>query len=497
MKGLLERYIQPRIGAGNPNDPRYWQSSGSISSAGINITADTVLGFNAAFAATRIIAEDAATLPVDILRKRPNGTGRDPVPGHPLDVVFNVRANDLQIALEFREWMTRVATFYPEAIAEIEAGRVGFVEKLRPLHPSWLKRQTLPSGRVRYELREPQKQPRFLELDEVFRLPSPLGVGLIDLMKEDVGAALATKSALAALAKNGLRPTMVALHPGHLEKKAQRNLKNSLEDNSGWQNTGKWLVLEEGISLQEVGIKPEDAQAVAQMEFTILDMARWFRIKPHKLAYMLTQTYASVEQSNIEHVTDTIRPWTVRWENAVRAQLFLDPLMYIRHNLDALLRGDSLSRAQVMEIQKRIGMRNANELRALEDLNPRTDPGGEAYWDKQPGTGASNDPGSRQSRAYALAEAAATRVLNREKRAIEDRARHAGDDYEAWGAAVTDFYSRHAEMVTENLRVDEADAARYCEQKAEELVRDGLKATERWDTRDLALLIDMALGGAE
>jgi HK97 family phage portal protein len=493
--GLLERMVAGRgqVMATNPFDERYWSGETNRSLAGINVTPETVLGFNAAFDCIRIIAEDTSTLPIDVLRKRPSGRGRDEVPGHPLDYLLNVRANELQIALEWREWTTRICTLHAEAVSEIHAGRAGFVEELAPLHPPWLKKESLPNGRVRYEVKEPQKPVRHLSLDEVFRIPSPLGQGLVKLMKEDIGAGLAGRRAMAALWKNGMRHQMGVSHPGKLSDAAQKNLKESLHENAGAENWGKFVVFEEGMTFKELGVTPEDAESLKWAEFTILDMARWFRVRPHKVAYMLQAGYSSVEQANLEHVTDTIRPWCVRWERAAAAQLFLDPLMYIKHNLDAILRGDALSRAQVMEIQKRIGMRNANELRELDDLNPRTDPGGEVYWDKQPGTGSSNEPGSVQSRARSLAEAAATRVLNREKLALEQRAKQHGADFEAWKASITEFYQRHAEMVTDNLQIDADLAAHYCHEKAEELLRDGPAATERWDARDLPALIMMAL----
>jgi hypothetical protein len=51
----------------------------------------------------------------------------------------------------------------------------------------------------------------------------------------------------------------------------------------------------------------------------------------------------------------------------------------VKFTLAALLRGDAKSRAEALQIMRRNGIINANEWRALEDMNPRADAGGEQY----------------------------------------------------------------------------------------------------------------------
>lgn len=493
---LLTRWVSNRYGANNPNDSRFWGGGAATSSAGVNVTAESAMTYDALFACVRVISEDYATLPVDVLRKRPGGVGRDEVANHPLDYLLNVAANDYQTALEFREWMCRVACLYPEAVSEIVPGRRGMVEMLRPLHPAWLKKETLPNGTVRYELREPQKTPRYLGLDEVFRVPSPLGMGVIQLAKDDVGSALAANKSMGSMWKNGRRGMWGLQHPKALSDPAKENLKRSIDEVSGPENTARVILFEEGMTWVDIGIKPEDAQALQQMEFSVLRMARWFRMQPHKIAYMINASYNSIEQQNIEHVIDTIRPWVKRFESAAKVYLLpLEPNTYIKHNLNDLLRGDALSRWQVYEIQKRVGARNSNEIRESEDMNPRPDAGGEVYWDLQPGSGGpSNTPGSKQSRAAALATAAAQRVVAKELAAVKRNAVKFSDDFEPWKAWVETFFADHVESVQGTLALSEEDARAYCERKRDELIEQGMKAVERWEARDVERLAHLALG---
>lgn len=495
MPGLLERTIQSRGGyqAGNPNDERYW--NGNSGQSGIVVTADSALSYDAFYACVANIAEDVALLPFDVLKKR-RLRGRDELPDHPVAHIFNVQANDQQLGYEWREWMVRISILYPEAVSEILTNR-GRIEQCRPLLPAWLKKQTDPAGRTqRYEVREPQKPVRYLALDEVFRLPSRLGLGIIELAKADIAAALGANRTAAALAKNGLTPRMALEHPGTLSPKAEKRLSQSVSEKvAGPENAGHIPVFEEGLKWIKIGVSPEEAQFLEGQEFSVLKMARWMRMQPHKLAYMVTATFASIEQQNIEHVIDTIRPWCTRYEKASDSQLTpMEAGVYSRHNLNALLRGDALTRAQAHEIWRRNGIINANEWREDEDLNPRPDAEGETYWNTQPGTGTSNAPGSSQSpKGQALAFAAAGRMVSKEIAAARRNAVKYADDPDGWGQWCIDWWGEHASDVARNMLISDRSAAMYCEAKADELATEGLAVLDRYEGRDIPLLAGISL----
>lgn len=493
--GLLGTVMRPRLQAGNPNDERFWGGGASQSASGINVTPELALTYSAFYAAVGIIAEDESTVPFPAYQKR--GETRIPRPDHNINRLLNEHPNEKQTAQEWREWMTAVCAMRGEALSEIVAGRSGFAESLEPMDPNRTKKETLPNKAVRYKVRDANGQERALPADQVFRLPGRMGLSVVTLARETLGAALAGDRFTSSMWKNGIRPRMGLKHPKTISKEAQERLLGSVDqDHGGFMNAGKTLLFEEGMEWVKIGLDPKDAQFMESRQFSVEEISRWFRIPPHKLANLLRATFSNIEHQGIEYVVDTMRPWCVRWEQAVQMQLILEPDIYVRHNLDALLRGDVLTRSQAFEIDRRIGARNANEIRALLDLNPRADPAGDTYWDVQPGTGSGAVPPAG-GKARALAEAAAQRVVNREKLAIADRAKKHGDDWAGWQASVTEFYHGHAQMVRETLCLSEPLARSYCDEKAAELIRDGLKASEAWDLRDVPGLAEMALGGLE
>src|SRR5581483_8032081 len=115
-------------------------------------------------------------------------------------------------------------------------------------------------------------------------------------------------------------------------------------------------------------------------KLSVTEIARLFGMPPHKIADLEKATFSNIEHQSIEFVQDAIAPRAKRWEQAIMRDLFdNDPSVKVEFNLSALLRGDARSRAEALQIQRRNGVINANEWRALENMNRREDPGGDEY----------------------------------------------------------------------------------------------------------------------
>lgn len=89
-------------------------------------------------------------------------------------------------------------------------------------------------------------------------------------------------------------------------------------------------------------------------------------------------TYNTVEQQAIQLLTYACRPWMVRIEEAISAFVMPRP-QYVKFNADALIRVDTKTRHEIYQIDRNIGLRNVDELRALEDEEPLPDGQGQSY----------------------------------------------------------------------------------------------------------------------
>jgi hypothetical protein len=153
------------------------------------------------------------------------------------------------------------------------------------------------------------------------------------------------------------------------------------ETYGGLSNAHRIAILEEGVKYEKVGLPPEEAQMLESRQFQAVEICRWFRMQPHKIGILDRATWANIEQQNIEHGTDTIRPWCVRWEQAIAARCFTprERREYVaEHLIDAILRGDSKTRHETYASGMQNGYYCPNDIAELENRNPIE--GGDTYF---------------------------------------------------------------------------------------------------------------------
>jgi len=142
-------------------------------------------------------------------------------------------------------------------------------------------------------------------------------------------------------------------------------------------------VLEEGMKFQTIGIPPEQAQFLETRKFQINEIARIFRVPPHMVGDLEKSSFSNIEQQSLEFVKYTLDPWVVRWEQSLQQSLILPSektSVFIKFNLDGLLRGDYQSRMNGYAIGRQNGWMSANDIRELEDMNRiPAEEGGDLY----------------------------------------------------------------------------------------------------------------------
>lgn len=143
--------------------------------------------------------------------------------------------------------------------------------------------------------------------------------------------------------------------------------------------TGKPLAFGKDWEYKPMTVTPQDAAFIESTRMTATQVAAIYHIHPEWIGGSSgdSMTYANVEQRMIDFTVMTLRPWAYRLESAIY-QLIPRP-QYVRFNLDALIRADTLTRHQVYSMDRNIGLRNIDELRALENLKPLPDKEGQDY----------------------------------------------------------------------------------------------------------------------
>jgi HK97 family phage portal protein len=182
---------------------------------------------------------------------------------------------------------------------------------------------------------------------------------------------------------NMMRPAATLSHPSTLSDEAFKRLQQSVKNQAGGaKKTGGLMILEEGLSMDQWTIPPNDAQFLETRTFQVQDIARIFNIPPHKLAELSHATFSNVEEQERQYVGDCLQPWLENWEQELEYKLFLPEEhgeYQIRFNVDVLLRGNTQARGEFYSKLFNIGVYNQNEIRTFENM-PTIGEAGNSYY---------------------------------------------------------------------------------------------------------------------
>ena len=174
---------------------------------------------------------------------------------------------------------------------------------------------------------------------------------------------------------NDARPGGALRFPERMDREKARDVVRVWSETHSGANANLPAVLTGGAEWVNIEMPADDAQFLEQRKLSATEVARIFRVPPHMIGAESgsTMTYANVEQESLDFVTHSLRPQLVAIEQALSADADLfNTTTYCQFSLDALLRADAKTRAQVYALALADGtcwMTRA-EVRALEDLPP-------------------------------------------------------------------------------------------------------------------------------
>lgn len=397
--GWLKR--SKTIASGDPALIEFF--GGERNSYGIPVSPDSAMRVAAVYACVRVLAEAVASVPLFLYRR--TGDDKEKATDHPLYRVLHDRPNPYQTSFDFRDQLQTSLGLRGAAYCEIVVTPRGKVQ-LIPLHPDTVEPKLMDDFTVAYRVWE-KGVSRILLQDEVLRLTYMVKDGVTPLspvraQRDAIAGAIASQEYTAGFFRNGGRPPGWLEHPSHFRDDEQRRaFRAKFASQFTGDNIGQTPLLEQGVKYNAVAVSNEDAQLLEMRKFSIAEIARIYRVP----LVLLSETEKStswgtgIEQFMLSYVTHTLRPWFVRWEQALSRDLLTEDEQeeyFFEFNIDALLRADLLTRYRAYEIGRRGGWLSANDVRARENMNKIED--GDKYGDvnvnapKEPADPKADDP---------------------------------------------------------------------------------------------------------
>ena len=501
---ILDTLFQPRAsGTANPAEWFKHLLGGTESDSGIPVNSESVYKSGPFYQAVSIISGDVAQLPLRVMTRDKTGdTQRDHE--HPAHRLLSHRANDEMLSHTVIELLQTWALTWGNGVAAIMREGSRPVE-LIPLLPDRTGIERADDKKLWYWTRiEDRGEKVMIRPENVLHIQSLSGNGLwgrsvIDLARNTVGLLQALETHGGRVFKNGAVPGGIIKRAGgkdsglkNLGPDAQTNLLREWNQIfGGVDNTRKIAILQEGMEFQALSISNIDAQWLDAMDRSREWMAAWFKIPPHKLGSMRDSSVrANLEQQNSDYLNGTLLGWLTKWEQECFAKLLTDKQQrseshFFKFNTAALLRADLKTRFEAYSIARTAGFMSANEIRLKEDMNRRTDEGGDSY--DNPNTSSPSpqpaeppnenkpDAPSASASHRALVLGRAEQLITSECHRVCKAARHGGNVL-AWADKFYDNYgdlvetcmlpsinaALSANVITGTLHVDQAFEAHKC-----------------------------------
>lgn len=392
----------------SPQSPAYWVAKlfggGFQTASGINVTPELAMAIGTVYASCRNVAEDLAGLPLPVYRDNVTTAGASMSASSrapkvidrsaPAYSLLNKMANPEMSSMSFRETMHGHVLLRGDGFAEKELDQGLRLKALWPLNPARMRMAR--NGQAGFVVRDAKDG----ELFFIYTLPSgeekvfakdlifhPRGFGpdglrgysIVSLAREGMGLSIATEAYGGRFFANDASPGIVLTHPKTLGEKARENIEKSWkETHEGLDNAHRIAILEEGLSVSQVGMPNVDAQFLETRKFQRDEIPMWFRMPPDKLGNYERATYANLGESDLAYMKYTLRNHGTRFEQQLVADEIVDADHYALHDYADVLRADPKTRGEFYHSLRQDGAISGEDIRRFENLDPSGQPGADA-----------------------------------------------------------------------------------------------------------------------
>lgn len=350
---------------------------GRMTASGERVTESTALLNSNVYTCAAILGGDIGKLPIQVFKRKGVGVTKDT--SHPVARLLGVQSNPYMTAYIFKELMQVHQAVWGNAYAWIEWDESGYPKALWPLDPARTEvKVDTSTGEVWYSTVTGNGQAWKLPPHDVLHFKSISrnglqGISPISVIREELGVQQAQKKFIGSFYSNGTTTRGILKTSANqlLKPEAREAVRNEWQAaNSGQQNAFKVAVLETGWDYESLGMPLADAQFIETSKFGIAEVAKIYKIPPHKLGQLDRATFNNIEQQSLDYVKNTLTPICTNHEQEIVIKLFTaqeQKKYYVKYNMAAELRGDSQSRADYFEKMIRMGVYSINNVLELDE----------------------------------------------------------------------------------------------------------------------------------
>tara|TARA_R110002012_G_scaffold32161_3_gene95394 strand:- start:3037 stop:4251 length:1215 start_codon:yes stop_codon:yes gene_type:complete len=345
---------------------------GATTKNGTAVSSSSAKTLSAFYNGITILCNDYAKLPKFVIKKE--GDTRKKDTSHPLNKLIDQRPSPLMSAFNYDSIMMQCAILKGNAYSEIvrnAAGKVICREYINEVDtPVTVKKF---DGKLYYEFNNRILEAKDIEHVIGFTENGITGVGVVTYAAKSLGVALSSQEfAEEYYASRGIGMAVVTSSK-EIKDDAKIRYGNAIQARLNSSANYKVSVIDEAGSFQHIKLTPQESMFLETNKLAVQEVARWLNIPPHKLKDTENSNYSNMESQNIDHVSNSLLPWSIKFRQEKNYKLFTDVEKnrgyQIKHNTNSLLEADKKTQAAFLSTMIYAGVYTRNEVRNLFDLN--------------------------------------------------------------------------------------------------------------------------------
>lgn len=389
---LKDRFVNAYKAFTANSHTRWTEYSNLMQFLGLDDVAPSNLSEATYFACLKVLSESIGKLPLKVLQYNET-QGVTNARRHPLYRVIHDRPNPYMTATTFWSTIEYNRNHYGNAYALID----GAADNLQ----LWI----LPSNEVQvwyddakilsdipdvyYMYSSGEKMYRFgseeiLHFKTSNTLDGIVGIAVQEQLKSTIGGNVKAQNLINRMYDSGFTAKAALQYTGQLSDENVKTLVKGIEAYSkgdlkseGIENI---IPIPLGFSLQPLNVKLADNQFVEVKQYTALQIASAFGIKPYQIGDYTKSSYASAEAQQLSFYVDTLLYIVKQYEEELTYKLLADEEikkgLHVKFNIQVILRADLQTQINTLATGVNSFIYTPNEARALLDLDSRE--GGDA-----------------------------------------------------------------------------------------------------------------------